>query len=298
MISFKGCCCHHRIHSGHNRALRRERCLCTSAFVDFAPQVSVKVAVTWSITRFIFSSLLPPLCLSVPPCRKFEREPQSVKAKKVLFFRCPGSIQIILSSRIFVLLAVLERSSTFISLGPVCVCAVPIMSNYTSRCFPLWIVHSLTNPSVKCINQKTSSESTAFLHVGHQNDGWTNNGQHLPAPSSLRHQWRHQKKIRLKRNNATDLEKLRGGSRAKWRWFHPRVGSLPLQFRPSLSHQDNHCFAIVPLQEKLKKTGKSRSVCGCDCSAGTMLSSGHSFVEHLEKIISPDLDLTWLSAGC
>lgn len=98
---------------------------CTSAFL-YATSVN-ESTMAWSITRFIFSHF------SVLPCRKFECKLQSVKTKKVLFFKCP-------------------------------------VTNYIARCLPLWIVYLLTHFSVVYINQNHHQISAAFLHVGIQND--------------------------------------------------------------------------------------------------------------------------------
>lgn len=93
-----------------------------------------ETTMAWIIMRFIFSYFC------VLPFLKFECKLQSVKTKKVLFFKYCCSIQIILSSRLFLVLAVSGRSSTFSSFWPDCPCAVPIMTNHRTRRIPLWIV--------------------------------------------------------------------------------------------------------------------------------------------------------------
>lgn len=68
-------------------------CLCTSAFLNTTGVNENTMA--WSITRFIF------ICFCVLSCLKFECKLRSVKTKKVLFFKCPSSVQIICFGRIF-----------------------------------------------------------------------------------------------------------------------------------------------------------------------------------------------------
>ena len=60
-----------------------------------------------------------------------------------------------------------------------------------------------------------------------------------------------------------------------------QTGSVPSNLNFPF-HQDNHSFAVVPLNRSRKRQGEGMCAGRYDC---TVLSSRHSFVEHLEEII-------------
>lgn len=129
--------------------------------------------------------------------------------------------------------------------------------------------------------------SVAFLYFGI----WGNTANIFWSSITSPHlQWRHQKKIKLKQHNV--LVSMRSHEAAFCQIdVVYQVGSFLFNLSFPF-HQDNHCFPVVPWTEAEKT--EERNVCWqVRLYSNTMLSFGHSFVRHLEKIILLDL---WLSA--
>ena len=168
------------------------------------------------------------------------------------FFKCPFSIQTILSCRIFFGFGRVRDHQHSAVFGVACPHSVPIMTDRSARGVPLWIVF----PWKKCLSslhlKRTESMQLSFVL-----ELKITSGQILPesAGDVFKYpypQWWHQKKIRLEQNNRLLILRSREAAFFAKCGIIFQVGS----FLPNLSfpfHQDNHCFTVVPLNRSWKR---------------------------------------------